>query len=251
MFKAKARPSGFEFGACEACNFGTRGADAAVAFLARIEQQGQGVDDWQLQEGVKYLHGAASIVPGFVEEFFDTRRAEQTHLQTKGGILVPVFATRVGPIAKALLNTWSAKLGMALYREHIGEPLPLDGGVHCQWFLNAGLGEQTAHAMLSILPAHNTLKQGERKSVTGQFDYRFNSDDKSIVAALAHFHTNLHVFVIAMAEPATYGFPSNVVRESTFARPGEVLGLMPKPPPLVFMPGKSDKPLSDFLILPR
>ena len=107
---------------------------------------------------------------------------------------------------------------MAMYHEHVGEPLPLSGGVHGMWFLNGGLSEKTAEGMLAILPSLGTLKMGQ-KSASGQFDYRYNSDNKTIVATLAHFHGNIHFFTIAMADPAKYHFPRSMPF-SAFVKPG-------------------------------
>jgi hypothetical protein len=201
------------------CNHGTRAADAAVAFLARIDPFGDDVTTWKVQESLKLLRSLGTLAPGFKAELFDDSNAKDTLLRTPGGVLVPVAETHAGPIAQSLLNVFGAKLGMALYREHTGDALPLEGGVHAMWFLNNGLSQTTADGMLRILPVHNTLTQGQRKSASGQFDYRFNSDDRSIVAALSHFHSNIHFFTIAMAQPSLYGFPRSM-RFSAFVRPG-------------------------------
>jgi hypothetical protein len=61
------------------------------------------------------------------------------------------------------------------------------GGVHIAWFLNAGLSQQTGDAMLSITPIYGSLKQGAF-FLPEQFGYRFNTDGKSIIAALTGFH---------------------------------------------------------------
>ncbi len=61
--------------------------------------------------------------------------------QTESGLLGPakgIHADR--PRLNAYLDVFSAKLGMALYRELVGVSLPLDGAVYSTWFLNAGLG---------------------------------------------------------------------------------------------------------------
>jgi hypothetical protein len=234
MFKKSQRLKGLEFGGCKACNEGTKAADAAVAFFARIDQFGDDVLNWKVQEAVKFLASADDGAPGFVNELFEERRDRDVIRQTPGGVLVPLAETHTGPIGQSLLNVFAAKLGMAMYHEYVGEPLPRAGGVHGMWFLNAGLGEQTAEDMLKILPGAGTLKAG-RKSASGQFDYRYNSDDKSIVAALTHFQGNIHFFTIAMADPATYGFPKTMPF-SAFVRPGELLKHMPKSRPAIIMP---------------
>jgi hypothetical protein len=75
--------------------------------------------------------------------------------------------------------------------------------------------------MLTILPVFGELRQG-RKSSSGQFGYRFNCDDRSIVAAVVSFHNNLHVLAFATSDPGTYG---NVLATNNMitTRPGELL----------------------------
>jgi hypothetical protein len=124
---------------------------------------------------------------------------------------------------------------MAYYREHIGEALPLTGGVYIMCFLNAGFHPGQAESLLDILPSHSTLKQGERKSASGQYDYRFNTDGKSVVAALSHFHGNVHLFTLAAAQPDVFEL-SEGPRFTGFVRPGELLAKMPKRRLAILMP---------------
>jgi hypothetical protein len=82
-----------------------------------------------------------------------------------------------------------AKLAMALYREHVGHALPLTGGVHTNWYLNAGLAQRTAEGILKTLPLGGTLRQGSFQ-VPEQFVYRYNCDGRTVVAALAGEHAS-------------------------------------------------------------
>ena len=56
-----------------------------------------------------------------------------------------------GPRTRACLGVFAAKLA-ALCREHIGEGVPLTGGVQIMCFLNAGLPETTGNKILEKLP---------------------------------------------------------------------------------------------------
>lgn len=248
MFRASLRIKGLEFGGCKSCNVGTKAADAAVAFFARIDQFGDDVTNWKVREAVKFLKSADDGAPGFSAELFDEGRAKGTVRKTPGGVMVPLTETHTGPIGQALLNVFAAKLGMAMYHEHVGEPLPPTGGVHGMWFLNAGLSEKTAEGLLKILPVFDTLKAGSQ-TATNQFAYRYNSDNRSIVAALTHVQNNIHFFTIATATPETYGFPRPMAF-SAFVRPGELLKHMPKPRPAIFMP-MPDHDRFPSLILPQ
>ena len=131
-----------------------------------------------------------------------------------------------GPLLDAYLTVFAAKMGMALYREYCGAALPLEGGVQTQYFLNAGLAQRTAEAMLSRLPGLGTLKQGKLHA-GAQFAYRFNYDACSIVAALIGFHSNFHIFIIATSTPSLFQIPFKVPN-SDFVRPGELLARVPK-----------------------
>ncbi|MEL7680115.1 hypothetical protein AAG602_02990 [Citromicrobium bathyomarinum] len=188
-------------------------------------------NDWKVTDAIKYLQSAESGAPGVVRELLGDDRAEEALYQLPSGLLVPVVRTEAGPISQKLLAVWSLKLSMALFAEHVGKPLPLTGGAFGMWFLNAGLAQETAEGFLKILPIAATLSQGKKTS-SGQFDYRYNSDGKSIVAALAHFHNNIHFFVLAFEDPEKYGFPKNGLSHGIFARPGELIDLMPPKTPL-------------------
>lgn len=249
LFRAKDRPSGLEFPSCTPCNNRTSAADSLVAFLARIHKHHDDPESWQVKEAQKYLLAADQGAPGLIREFFADDNMKDTLMETSGGILVPVAEMHAGPIARDLLDVWSAKLAMALYYEHIGSPLPMDGGTHSVWFLNNGLDQATGDNFLRILPAYNTLTQGRRKSASGQFDYRFNTDEKSIVAGLTHFHNNIHFFTIAMSEPGLYKFPRDKMPHGRFMRPGTLIAAMPQRPPAVFMPTPPTLK-SDYLVLP-
>lgn len=248
MFRDSQRLKGLEFGGCKACNEGTKTADAAVAFFARIDAFGFDPLHWKTQEAQKFLKSTEDGAPGFHDELFSEENGGDVLVRTTNGLLVPLSEIHTGPIGQSLLNVFAAKLGMAMYHEHVGEPLPPTGGVHGMWFLNAGLSEKTAEGMLKILPTFNTLKAGKRDA-SGQFGYRYNSDEKSIVAVLAHIQNNVHFFTIAMADPVTYGFPKPMPF-SAFVRPGELLKHMPRRRPAILMPS-SDADRFPSLILPN
>ena len=233
LFRAKARPSGLEFPSCRDCNNGTSAADALIGFFARIEPFGSDdPGDWKLKEAVKYLRSAESGAPGLVREILGDEHVKDSFLRSASGLILPVVETHAGPIAQKLLGVWSLKLAMALFSAHTSKALPLDGGAFGLWFLNAGLAEEVAEGFLKILPVHASLVQG-RKSASGQFDYRFNSDGKEIVAALSHFHSNIHFFTIGFADPKIYGFPERDLKHGVFARPGQLLSMMPRRKPLL------------------
>lgn len=185
-----------EFAACEQCNHSTRAADTAASFFARVAPSNY-IDQRELEEARKLLGTMSKIAPEFVREVFDDRKA--SYVWEKGRDSFYGRKRRMeldGPVTMALLKTFSAKVGMALYREHVGEPLPENGLVFTQHYLNAGLHRQETEAALSILPIHGQLKQG-RKTSGSLFNYRYNTDEKTIVAAFAAFNDNFFVRIFA------------------------------------------------------
>lgn len=203
MFQRRLRLSGMEFAACETCNVGTRAADAVAGLMAHISAYSF-AGDWRVAELPKLLSTVDQLAPGVRAEIVNSSNARRTwRLGPRGLYQEAIEARADGPILKRHMTVFTAKMGMALYREHVGLALPLDGGVFTAWFLNAGLSQDAAEAMLSILPVGGALKQGRQHSIE-QFAYRYNCDNKSILAALAGFHSNLHLLVIATSEPATY-----------------------------------------------
>lgn len=196
IFPNSHRLSGLEFAACLCCNHSTRAADAAASFFARVAPTNV-INQLELDEARKLLRTMTSIAPEFVRELFDERTA--TYVWAKGRDSFYGRKRRMelnGPVTHALLRAFSAKLGMALYREHVGVPLPEGGMVFTQHYLNSGLERQEAEATLGILPILGQLRQG-RQASGRLFNYRYNTDDRSIVAALAAFNDNFFVRVFA------------------------------------------------------
>jgi hypothetical protein len=223
MFSGRQRLKGLEFPCCDACNQGTRAADLVASYLARLPRSG----GQSLVQEARALHPMLRLrAPGFLEELNRGEKQQLVLNKTRGGVARFEVAVQVdGPLATAYLRTYGAKLGMALFYEHVGQPLPEGGAVHVQPYLNAGLAEAAAHAMLSILPAGRTLRQG-RLDQTRQFAYRYNSDEKSVVAALVGFHSNLHFFLLATTDMKLIGaIPAQMRQEPVFA--GRLLGAMP------------------------
>lgn len=220
-FSKRQRPQGLEFASCETCNNGTKGADMATGWFARIRPFHGDNADLLLIEAKQRVHSLDQLVPGLREEVFDLSHYETFQMDADGQTHELIRIVANGPLLAGTLTTFGAKLGMALYREHIGEPLPKGGAVFVQPYLNGGLNQKSADAILSILPARNTLRNG-RKQVSDQFSYAYNCDEKSIIMALASFHKNLHFQVLATSTPDIY---EEAVRGWFVARvaPGELL----------------------------
>jgi hypothetical protein len=233
MMRGKNRPSGMEYAACLACNNGTSGADAVAAILACIHPD-NGPESWQTAEMAKLRSAVDTFAPGVREEMGRAGKSQTEWLRRPGtGLLQRVVRVHAdGPLVKAYLSVYGAKLAMSLYREHVGTALPLDSAVWCQFTLNGGLTQQMLNDRVQILPAQETLRQGS-KNVADQFAYRYNCDDRTVVAAVAQFHRALWFTLFASSDPRIielFEKPDFIaVPGSVFVRPGGLLGLLPKP----------------------
>ena len=231
MLRGKVRPSGMEYAACVACNNGTRGSDAVAAVLARLHPD-NGESSWQAEEIRKLMSALDAYAPGVREELSQPGKARSEWLRRpSSGLLQRVIRVNAdGPKLKAYLSVYGAKLAMALYREHVGTALPLDGAVWCQFALNSGMTQEHLDERVKIMPLHETLRQGQ-KNVGNQFVYRYNTDGRTIVAAVAQFHRGLWFTLLASCDPKIIelivkpefvGLPASVL-----VRPGELLRLLP------------------------
>jgi hypothetical protein len=231
ILRGKERPSGMEYAACAACNEGTRGADAVAAVLARVHPDNL-EGSWQAEEMLKLLSALNAYAPGVREEIGQPGKSQSEWVQRPGsGILQRIVRVNAdGPKLKAYLSVYGAKLAMALYREHVRTALPLDGAIWCQFSLNAGMTQEHLDERVRIMPLMETLRQG-RKNVSDQFAYRYNTDERTVVAAVAQFHRGLWFTLFAscdariielLSKPDFVSLPA-----SALVKPGEVLKLLP------------------------
>lgn len=231
MFQGNLRLSGMEFAGCPACNNGSRGADTVASFVSRLKPFAQ-ASDWEFDEARRRLSLMKMHAPGVLAELFPDRGSWIEWRRNEAGIAVPTRAAFAGgPRIHAYLTAFASKLGMALFREHVGVPLPLEGKVFSQWYLNSGLSQRTADAILNMLPNHDTLRQGT-KNMLGQFEYRFNTDQQTTVGALSRFHRGLYTFTIATTLHAGMGFFQHPLmtggQTDAITRPGDLKTLIPR-----------------------
>ncbi|MET3287053.1 UNVERIFIED_ORG: hypothetical protein ABIC34_003874 [Sphingomonas sp. 1057] len=161
-------------------------------------------NDWRTEAVKRFSKNLRRKAPGLANELTNPEKNRRRWIWSPQGLLRESHEINAdGPILKRHMDIFSAKLGMALFYEHIGYAPPLDGLIFTTWFLNAGLAQQSAEAILSIMPMLGELRQGT-KAVTEQFAYRFNTDERTIVAALSGFHSSLHILTVTTSDFATY-----------------------------------------------
>jgi hypothetical protein len=200
MFRGRQRPGAMEYGACKSCNEGTRGSDAVAALLARVHPQND-PGGWQEKEIRKLIGAVRAHAPGVREELslpgkFQPGRIKRPHSELYQKI---VHVSADGPKVKAHLGVFGSKLAMALYREHVGVALPLDGAVWTEFTLNAGMTQEKLMARVEKLPIYATLQQG-CKNVGEQFVYRYNCDTRTALAAVVQFHGGLWFTIVSSSD---------------------------------------------------
>lgn len=231
MFRGRQRPGAMEYGACEACNKGTRGSDAVAALIARMHPD-IGEESWQEKEIGKLISVIDTYAPGVRQELSLPSKLNHEWMRRPSGLLQKVVRVHAdGPLVKAHLGIFGAKLAMALYREHVGVALPLDGAVWCEFALNAGMTQENLNARVEKLPVHETLRQGD-KNVHDQFSYRYNCDARTVIAAVVQFHRGLWFTIFASSDQRIIALLNKELLQvpgSVMVRPGNLLGLLPAP----------------------
>lgn len=225
IFRDRQRLSGLEFACCEICNSGTRGADNVASMMSFITAI-PGGNTWELPALERIMSAVRQNAPGVTEEITMSEKQRRWNYTPSGLLVEQIVINANGPLLKAYLSVFASKLGMALYREHIGEPLPVTGAVFSQFFLNAGPSESEVEAMFSVMPVYGNLKMGKKTS-EGQFEYSYNSDGKSIIGAFVGFHNNLFFLLFATSDPDHYEEIPNL---NTMAKtyPGELVDKLSK-----------------------
>lgn len=227
MFRDKQRPGVMEFGACTACNDGTRGADAVAAMFARIAPF-HNESSWQTKEARGLVGAVVAHAPGVIEEVFNPGKGRVEWVPGPQGFRKVVKIAADGPRVHANISVFSAKLAMALYRHHIGVALPLTGAVWCQFALSGGMVQEHLDQRIEKLPITGTLSQG-RKHVSDQFLYRYNTDERTVVAAVAEFHRAFWITLFASSDQRIidiFSKDTKALPASVFVRPGDLLRLL-------------------------
>lgn len=197
MWESGERPRGHEFVCCKNCNRGTSAADSVAGMMAYVRQDGTTTEK-ETEKIKKIMVSVNERVPGLGDRILS--KAKMVMVRSPSGLLRPAYQIHIeDKVATEVLGVFAAKLGMGLYREHMGKALPLEGCVMTTWFANSGLTMDQANAILDNLPVQGELKQG-KNNAQGKFDYRYGAHASGdLLMALASFRDSLHIFVIAVS----------------------------------------------------
>ncbi|MEE8393721.1 MAG: hypothetical protein V3R66_05200 [Rhodospirillales bacterium] len=221
MFSLKRRPKGLEVPACNACNQATRQYEQVAAMLGRIYPDGPTHAD--RDEVGKIMHAVDRNAPGLIEEMMPSIRQEHRFMRSKPSLpkdVAGVFNCG-GPLLNRSIQSFGAKLGLALYYATTdGLIVPLEGGVAVQWYSNfAAATEGIPDSIFQLLGPPKTLTQG-KWGVGEQFSYAFAIAENAKMAAYFATFRGSFAVVSWVCQDAS-GF--DVVDDIVVHRPGQVL----------------------------
>ena len=126
-----------------ACNEGTGGADGLAAFISRLHPDHGGRGAGRTKEIRKLIWPLDKFAPGVREEMRSGKHERGLIRRGDFGLMQSaVWVHADAPRLKAYLTIFAAKFAMALYRQHVGVALGLDGAVWCEFQLNVGLTQE-------------------------------------------------------------------------------------------------------------
>jgi hypothetical protein len=219
MFRKRQRPKGLEFASCRSCNEGTGRADLVASLISRLAPDAR--DDDEKLELEKLLEGVKNNVPGLLDEMCladETETAARVRLPRYSDSL---FLKANGPLVHAHMQTFSTKLGFALYYELTGHVVPPGGGVAARWFSNVdGLEGTFPDSVFDFLLPPQTLKQGKLE-VSDQFRYQwrlaegdrmalFFASFRASFAVLAFVTTDIRLLDVETKHPIPIVSPRNI-----------------------------------------
>lgn len=181
MFQGRQWPEGFEFPACDACNFGSSNEDVLVAVLARMDPfENSGNEDGTL-EGL--MHNVNRQYPDFFKKMMPTA-TEARRQNRRLGIKPAAGLTQqeAGPLkipeeAHKAVCVFSGKLAKAIFYLETGKIFPDSGCLLLHWFTNAELfkeGKYPVFEHLKELQGNAPQLQRGKTFLNNQFQYKIS-----------------------------------------------------------------------------
>jgi hypothetical protein len=229
LFDNSHRPDKLVMPACIECNKGTSTADLTVAMASRWAY------DNSLQEQADHRMLARRVkrqAPELVEEWTTSdpvQRAKARLRLVDQGMDVPEDAglLSIGPLTIRQLNLFAHKAVLALYFEHVRQPVPNTGRVYATWRTKEDFSKEgIPRILLDMLPNHGTLTQGkwdERKT----FEYRHDTNAaEGLFGCFVKLRRSLFIsgFAVADASVLPVDEPS-----ADWVIPSQLLALLDSP----------------------
>lgn len=181
-FHHKVGPEGFEFPACEQCNFKLSKIEQAFALLIRLGDFTP--DSFNQTQFAKLVQGVRNNNPQLLPSDFSSNREKRNWLKDIGYQLSPGELVADAPVLKmdpswrTAMDAFSRKLLTALFYKEAGRPLSQENlmrTVVVQYV--DGKGQQLLEKVVPMLPL---LRVGERRTtnIGDQFLYAFGVKPK-------------------------------------------------------------------------
>jgi len=181
LFDNSHRPDKLVMPACAECNRGTSTADLTVAIVSRWHHVPRSQENIDHKKLIAQVHRQDPDLWGEWKKLnADPREKEQArHRLIQYGVPVPQDAGlwTIGPLTIRQLNLFAYEAVLALFFEHVQQPLPITGRVCAYWkskedFARGGI----PRFLLDMLPEYGTLVQG-RWNERETFEYRHAAND--------------------------------------------------------------------------
>jgi len=137
-----------------------------------------------------------------------------------------------GPVLRAYLAVFGAKLTMALHRQIVGEALSLSSNIFTTWYSDRTLGISELELFKKNLPHSEKIKQGKISS-EGSFDVIFDIDhENKTLISFSRFHDGLSFFSASSGAPE-YIEILKFFPKITVTNPKSYLNLLPVRKPIL------------------
>jgi hypothetical protein len=227
MFSLKRRPAGLEFASCAKCNHSANLADQLCALIGRIYPD-PSTDDG-IREIQSLFEAVGNNIPGAIQEMIVSRsrqRRKRTELgltDVEGG-----FLDISGPIVASYMQSFGARLGLAMHFHNTGLIVPPEGGVLVRVYSNVDLLRGNVPSELfKILPEPETLVAG-KWTVEDQFRFGTRAtDERGMSMSFATFRDSFAVLAACAADSATLTMPG-IADDVVRFRPGQLEPAVPR-----------------------
>lgn len=196
MFDKKDRPEGLEFPSCKSCNNGAGITDTVCSLIGRIYPDND--DPSAISDFVKLLSGTHNNASDFFQEFMsnldNSTPCEEAFKAPEG---TETFT--LGPVAKAHLEAFGARFGLAMHFVATGNILDKNGAIFVRIFTNFDLLNSPPPESLFEILVPKTLEQGQ-KNTYGQFRYDCAAlPDRSASISFATFRQSYGLLAISVS----------------------------------------------------